>query len=103
MARVKITVLKKIDPKRIYKNVPVSHITGEKFGICTHFNEGQEFIVDNCCEMPKGFCFWAWHDIFKDLSVLTYGGNFPWFKEGEVITCCTDGVRPVSFLLQRIK
>jgi uncharacterized repeat protein (TIGR04076 family) len=102
MAKVKITVLKKIDPKKIYENVPVNKKTGKKFGICTHFEEDQEFIVDNCGEMPEGFCSWAWRDIYKDLSVLTYGGNFPWFKRGEIITCCTDGVRPVSFLLKRI-
>ena len=102
MSKVKIIVLKKIDPKKIYEDVPVNYETGKKFGVCTHFKEGQEFIVDNCCEMPQGFCSWAWRDIYKDISVLSHGGNFPWFKKGEIITCCTDGVRPVSFLLKRI-
>ena len=102
MAKVKITVLKKIEPEKIYKEVPINHKTGKIFGVCSHFEEGQEFIVDNCGDMPEGFCSWAWRDIFKDLSVLTYGGNFPWFKKGKIITCCTDGVRPVSFLLKRI-
>jgi len=102
MANVKITVLKKIDPKKIYKNVPVNYKTGKKFDVCSHFKQGQEFIVENCGDMPQGFCSWAWRDIFKDLSVLMYGGDFPWFKKGEIITCCTDGVRPVSFLLKRV-
>ena len=102
MANVKITVLKKIDPKKIYKNVPVNYKTGKKFDVCSHFKQGQEFIVENCGDMPQGFCSWAWRDIFKDLSVLMYGGDFHWFKKGEIITCCTDGVRPVSFLLKRV-
>ena len=102
MANVKITVLKKIDPKKIYKNVPVNYKTGKKFDVCSHFRERQEFIVENCGDMPQGFCSWAWRDIYKDLSVLMYGGDFPWFKKGEIITCCTDGVRPVSFLLKRV-
>ena len=102
MVKIKITVLKKIDPKKIYKNTPINYETGKKFGVYSHFEEGQEFIVDSYNEVPQGFCLWAWRDIFKDLSVLTYGGNFPWFKKGEIITCYTDGVRPVSFLLQRI-
>jgi uncharacterized repeat protein (TIGR04076 family) len=102
MAKVKITVLKKIDPKKIYEDVPINHKTGNKFVVCSHFKENQEFTVDNCGEMPQGFCSWAWRDIYKDLSVLSYGGNFPWFKKGEIITCCTDGVRPVSFLLKRV-
>ena len=102
MAKVKIIVIKKINPKNIYEKVPVNHKTGKQFGICSYFNEGQEFTVDNCGDMPEGFCSWAWRDIYKDLSVLAYGGNFPWFEKGEIITCCTDGVRPVSFLLKRI-
>lgn len=102
MSKVKITVLKKINPKDIFRIIPKNFKTGEKFGICSHFKVGDEFIVDTCGEMPKGFCSWAWKDISKDVSVLAYGGNFPWFKKGEIITCCTDGVRPVSFLLKRI-
>ena len=36
-------------------------------------------------------------------SVLRQGGNYdPWVEEGVAITCCTDGIRPVSFKLERI-
>ena len=102
MVKIKITVIKKIDPKKIFENPPINYETEKKIGVCSHFEEDQEFIVKNCGEIPQGFCSWAWRDIFKDLSVLAYGGNFPWFKKGEIITCCTDGVRPVSFMLKRI-
>ena len=61
---------------------------------------GQEFDVDG--NKPEGFCVWAWNDLFKSLSVLHFGGNLPWAEEGKMIACCTDGIRPVSFKLERI-
>ena len=33
MAKIKITVIKKIDPKKIYKNLPINYETGKKFGV----------------------------------------------------------------------
>jgi len=34
---------------------------------------------------------------------LAFGGDFPWFKEkGIAISCCSDGLRPVVFKLERI-
>jgi uncharacterized repeat protein (TIGR04076 family) len=103
LARVKINVIKRVDPKVIFgENVPINPMTGRMFEICSKFKEGQEFIVDCCGEMPEGFCSWAWRDIYKDLSVLQYGGDYPWTNEGEMVTCCTDGIRPVSFRMTRI-
>jgi uncharacterized repeat protein (TIGR04076 family) len=102
-AKVKITVLKRVDPSIIFDdNIPKNPATDKKFGICTAFKEGQEFILDEKGTKPEGFCIWAWNDLFKDISILHFGGNFPWMKEGEMITCCTDGIRPVSFKLERI-
>ena len=103
VAKVKIVVLKRIAPKVVFgEAVPKNPLTGRKFEKCSKFEEGQEFVVENCGEMPAGFCSWAWRDIYKDLTVLQYGGDFPWTKEGEAITCCTDGIRPVSFKIIRI-
>jgi uncharacterized repeat protein (TIGR04076 family) len=66
------------------------------------FNIGDEFIVENL-NMPKGFCSWAWADIQRDITALALGGNFPWIKdEGVMISCCTDGLRPVVFKLERV-
>ncbi|RJS89401.1 TIGR04076 family protein [Candidatus Bathyarchaeota archaeon] len=54
--------------------------------------------------MPEGFCSWAWDDISKVVNVLRFGGNFPWFEEeGISINCCTDGLRPVIFKIERIQ
>jgi uncharacterized repeat protein (TIGR04076 family) len=61
LTRVKINVIKRVDPKVIFgENVPINPMTGRMFEICSKFKEGQEFIVDRCGEMPEGFCSWAW-------------------------------------------
>ena len=53
--------------------------------------------------MPEGFCGWAWRDLYKDLAVISKGGDFdPWVNKGEMYTACTDGIRPVSFKLERL-
>ena len=103
-SKVKITVLKRVDPSVIFDGkVPNMPGTDRKYSICTAFQDGQEFIVDNG-EKPDGFCSWAWRDVYKDMSVLRFGGDFdPWVEKGVAITCCTDGIRPVSFKMERIE
>ncbi len=103
-SKVKITVLKRVDPSVIFDGeVPNVPDTDRKFEVCTAFEDGQEFIVEENGGKPGGFCGWAWRDVYKDLSVLQFGGDFPWTEEGTMITCCTDGIRPVSFKMERIE
>ncbi len=100
-SRVKITVLKKTDTKQIFGDNPPM---GRAIEACESFEEGQEFIVNEDGEMPKGFCHWAWNDIYKNVITLMFGGNFPWMKEeGTSVSCCTDGLRPVIFEIRRIE
>jgi uncharacterized repeat protein (TIGR04076 family) len=104
VSKVKITVIKRISPSAVFgADVPKNPKTGKEYEVCPMFNEGQEFIVPEKIEMPAGFCTWAWYDIYKDLSVLMFGGNYPWIDVGVMYTCCTDGTRPVSFKLERLK
>lgn len=72
---------------------------------CQQFKKGQEFIVEKDLEKPKDFCSWAWSDIQRDVVVLSFGGHFPAIKEGIYVTysCCTDGLRPVIFRLEKIE
>ncbi len=105
MGKVKITVFKRVDPSVIFDgNVPNMHGTDKPFEKCTLFEEGQVYISEDV-ERPEGFCSWAWNDIYKDLSILNFGGNFwrEWTEPGKMITCCTDGVRPVAFMMERIE
>jgi uncharacterized repeat protein (TIGR04076 family) len=54
--------------------------------------------------MPHGFCPTAWIALSSNIRLLSYGCNFPWIKEeGVTINCCTDGLRPVIFKIERIK
>jgi uncharacterized repeat protein (TIGR04076 family) len=104
-SRVKITVLKRVDPSVIFDGeVPNLPGTDEKYGICTFYEDGQEFIVESDGSMPGGFCKWAWRDISRSLSVIQWGGNYsPALPDGVAIACCNDGIRPVSFKLERVE
>lgn len=73
---------------------------------CSVFTEGQEFIYDvNIGERPAKFCDNAWNDIYKVMMTLALKGNFQgWMKkDGTNISCCTDGIRPVIFKIERIE
>lgn len=70
---------------------------------CDRFQDGQEFIVDSVFDPPEGFCPWAWADILRMIMYVGGGGDLPWYKEaGANVACCTDGLRPVFFYLQRM-
>lgn len=95
---VKITVLKQLDVKEMR----------EKYGnnvepTCKYAKLGNVFLVQGF-KKPEGFCDWAWSDIFRDVVHLALGGDFYWIKEkGTIISCCTDGLRPVLFKLERME
>ena len=103
--RVKITVLKKIDPSIIFNgDVPYRPNTDRLYTICDALEEGDEFFVGFDREMPRGFCASAWKSISNSLSVIQWGGDYyPNLPEGVAITCCSDGLRPVSFKLERVE
>lgn len=75
ISKVKIIVIKKFSPIDIFGH-EVYSTSGTKITTCGAFDEGQEFIVEHIEKMPEGFCGWAWRDIYKDLSVLYFNGNF---------------------------
>ena len=104
MAKIKITVVKKVNSKDLYGETPPAPFDEDRvLPECDRFEVGQEFIVDNH-NCPEGFCNWAFADIQRDLVHILYGGYYPWMKEkGVAITCCTDGLRPVIFKLEVIQ
>ena len=99
----KISVLKTLyheDLAQEYRRPDVSA------GPCPFFEEGDEFVVDYLSERPTGFdCDWVWDDIHKVLMVLMLNGDFAaWMKNpSNFITCCTDGIKPVIFRIERIE
>lgn len=98
MPKVRIAVIK----RALHADLIEKHIKKARFpngvGVCSAFEDGQEFIVE-------GFpCDWAWADIQRDVAMIMFGASAPWMeKDGSTITCCTDGLRPVSFLVERIE
>lgn len=93
--QVKITVIKRFCHKKIVKK----YTDYPDWRKCTHFKEGQEFMVNERTPwvMPDGFCGWAWADIQKIVWAIARGGP------DKYVTLCTDGYRPVLFLLEKIK
>lgn len=80
---------------------------GREITACEVLRDGQEFITSFA--KPEGMCDWAWNDISRGVFALLTGGSFDhgvfrgWMKDGStLLACCTDGFRPVSFLLERI-
>jgi len=103
MAKVKITVVKKINNKDLFGEHPPTAMREGCEIECNVFELGQEFLV-NGNEFPVGFCPWAFADIQRDLTLLRLGGDYPWMRErGVILSCCTDGNKPVIFRLERIE
>ncbi|MGD8505451.1 MAG: TIGR04076 family protein [Candidatus Bathyarchaeota archaeon] len=99
--RVKITVLKRFNPSEVLETSPVTPV--RPLEACGVYKDGQEFIVGEDVKMPDGFCSGAWHAIYCNVRTLAFGGNLPWYREkGVAVNCCTDGLRPVVFKLERI-
>lgn len=94
-AKVKITVLKTL----FFDDL------AEKYGmdglpVCKIFKEGQVFITDGRT-MPEGFCTWAFADIFKDILFVRNNMECVGTKDKKsMVVCCTDGFRPVIFLIE---
>ncbi len=100
MVQCRITVLKKMfnqDLFRIY--------CAEKAEPCPVFQEGQQFIYNHSGDgkKPQNFCEHAWHDIYGVVMTLAANGDYEgWMKNKRTcIVCCTDGLRPVVFNVER--
>jgi len=91
---VKITVIKKLH----HKDLIEAYTDEGDWSACSHFEVGQEYVVpgDTPWHMPEGFCGWAWADMQKIVWGMARGGV------NVFVTCCTDGYRPVVFLLEKI-
>ena len=98
--RIRVTVVKRLSKKDIFGDDPP--LVSRSNHTCTRFEDGQEFVVDDSA-VPAGFCPWAYADIQRDITHLRLGGDFPWMEQkGTMLSCCTDGNRPVIFKLERI-
>lgn len=101
MGKVKITVLR----KAFYADLADLYLSeGAAAGPCPIQEEGQTFIYEGGAEMPAGLCPWAWTDLYRACSTLDAGGfDNHWYARGDLrVQSCTDGVRPVTYLLEAL-
>ena len=99
MKKCKITVMRITryeDLMAQYEN-PISHACGMEVG--------QVFLA-NGWEKPDGFCQSAWDTLSPFVLALSHGGeNFydGWMKNPRsAMLSCSDGFRPVSFLVEAL-
>ena len=97
MKKVKITVMRIAsypDLSAQYEN-PIEHTCDMKVG---------QVFVANGWEKPDNFCPSAWDTVSAFVMTLAHGGeNFydGWMKNPRsAMISCSDGFRPVSFLLE---
>ena len=88
----KISVLRCDFLSDLYKQYPYGHAMP-----CDRLTVGQEFISKSRWESPEGLCVWAWRDLLPVIQSFHEG------RETPAIQCCTDGLRPVTFKMERIE
>ncbi len=54
------------------------------------------------CWDSGGLCGFFYHDIFPSLSVMQFGGKYPWSSGDELTLECPDRENAVTFLLRRL-
>lgn len=104
VARVKITMVRRVAHDDLLDKYVDRERVPEAYGLCQLWTVGQEFTVD-WHTMPEGFpCDRAWVDIQPSVAMLLHGADAPWIKQpGTLVKCCSDGLRPVTFVLERIE
>ena len=101
-SKIRITVVKAMGTAELFGTTPPC--TPNVDDRCARLKVGDVFVVaeDGLC--PPDFCTWAFHDIYRDITHLRFGGDYPFCKEsGTAVMCCTDGLRPVFFKLERLE
>ena len=100
MKSIQITAMKQVLHQDLidrYEN-PIDHACDIRIG--------QVWIIDGV-KKPEGFCPSAWDSLYPFVKVLAEGGgNFydGWMKnEKSAMIACSDGFRPVSFLLEVVE
>lgn len=108
MKKVRITVVKRVNRDELHGDANPGCSANVLTPQCHVYEEGQTFIWPaggkDRNAAPDGFlCSGAWDDIYRHITVIAFGGNHPWMDQpGKYLTCCTDGFRPVVFLLERL-
>ena len=99
MKKVKITVMARTEYPELmekYEN-PIEHACDMQVG---------KVFIANGLKKPDGFCFSAWDSISNYVMALSYGAEDffdGWMKNKKsAMLSCSDGFRPVTFLLETL-
>ncbi len=78
----------------------VARVVSQKGTCAATHKVGQEFLISD--KTPAGMCSWAFYAIFPFVSVMQFGGSFPWEKDPDKTTvACPDPENQVVFELRR--
>ena len=91
MAKVKITVVKRLDFNEIYGGADVG-CTVNIAPICDQFAEGQDFVLESA-GVPEGFCPAAFADIFPTVARLRRNQTFFRLSAHFPLTCTKIWIR----------
>jgi uncharacterized repeat protein (TIGR04076 family) len=61
--------------------------------------KGDTFSIS--CYDNGGLCGFFYHDLFPSLSVLQFGGKYPWFAQDEMMVECPDRHNAVAIKLTK--
>ena len=98
MSNALITVLQSIVFEDLVKQALPEEVW-EHVVPCEFFHPGQQFAVDGDSSLPEGFCPTAWFDLRDKLAACLRDDD----PLTPLIVCCQDGLRPVSFRIERIE
>ena len=69
-------------------------------GECSAGHKKGDKIVLGCYD-SGGLCGFFYHDIFPSLSVLQFGGRYPWSKDESLVLECPDRKNAVTIKVKR--
>ena len=99
----RITAVKRFANVDLIREYATGGDDPERQALCSFCKEGDTFVSKGMTK-PEGFCSWAWADIQRDVVWACLGGVQAKHKTpGTAITCCTDGLNPVVFHIERIE
>lgn len=62
-------------------------------------SKGDRFVIG--CYDTGGLCGFFYHDIFPTLSVMQFGGRYPWSSGDETVLECPDRENAVTLKISR--
>ena len=89
--KCRITVLRKDFREDLYERYPAGYPHA-----CGVVEVGQSWETESPWYPPEGLCPWAWADMRAIIGRI-HAGN-----EQTKVSCCTDGLRPVTFRLEAV-